>query len=111
MGIADAFATHGGDDAPWGIVLYAISAVRACGAVPDGDAKAEKERVAGVGARPLTASPGGRCGLAVPISPVEEFIPVSDSSDIVADVPNVRTELGEGSGAMTRSGVAGSLGG
>lgn len=27
MGIADAFATHGGDHAPWGMVLYAISAV------------------------------------------------------------------------------------
>lgn len=26
MGIADAFATHGGDHAPWGVVLYAISA-------------------------------------------------------------------------------------
>lgn len=27
MGIADAFATHGGDHAPWGMVLYGISAV------------------------------------------------------------------------------------
>lgn len=26
MGIADAFATHGGDHTPWGMVLYAISA-------------------------------------------------------------------------------------
>lgn len=27
MGIADAFATTGGDHAPWGMVLYAVSAV------------------------------------------------------------------------------------
>ena len=27
MGIADAFATHGGDHAPWGIALYAASAL------------------------------------------------------------------------------------
>jgi hypothetical protein len=27
MGIADAFATHGGDHAPWGMALYAVSAM------------------------------------------------------------------------------------
>ncbi|WP_442960703.1 hypothetical protein [Pseudarthrobacter sp. MM222] len=27
MGIADAFATHGGDHAPWGLALYASSAM------------------------------------------------------------------------------------
>ena len=27
MGIADTFAAHGGDHAPWGTVLYAVSAV------------------------------------------------------------------------------------